>query len=77
MPPSHAATDAPAPLKPELVARARDVPVVPPFTGAQVPMVRAPSVEAPAAEAREKRKFPKVRRARLTQWFKGTGGAPR
>ncbi|WFD20467.1 hypothetical protein MCAP1_002711 [Malassezia caprae] len=66
---SHQATDAPAPLKPELLARARDVPPPPSFTGAQVPMVRAPSAEARAPEAREKRKFPK--------WFKSTGGAAR
>ncbi|WFD27890.1 hypothetical protein MNAN1_002898 [Malassezia nana] len=64
--PSRNATDAPAPLKPELLARARDVPAPPSFAGAQVPMTRAPSLETPATEARGKRKLPKVRVVLLT-----------
>ncbi|WFD31186.1 hypothetical protein MSPP1_002220 [Malassezia sp. CBS 17886] len=54
-----------APLRADLLARARDVPTPPAF-GSHVPSVRGPAGDAPndardARDAREKRKFAKVR----------------
>lgn len=56
------ATDAPAPLRSELLSKAREMPPAPSFT-TQVPSVRhknAEDVPSDAQNAREKRKFPKV-----------------
>lgn len=56
------ATDAPAPLRSELLSKAREMPPAPSFT-TQVPSVRhknADEVPSDTQNAREKRKFPKV-----------------
>lgn len=53
---------------------------MPSFTGTQVPSVRTEN-SGDAKDAREKRKFPKVRSQRakpasdFPQWFKSTGGS--
>lgn len=61
---TNAATDMPAPLREDLVAKARDMPPAPSFA-TQIPSVRQKNTEEPSSDAqnaREKRKFPKVRR---------------
>ncbi|WFC95401.1 hypothetical protein MBRA1_002049 [Malassezia brasiliensis] len=66
--PARNATDAPAPLRSDVAARARDMPLPPSFA-TQIPSVRpnaSDGTSSDAQQAREKRKFPK--------WFKSTGG---
>ncbi|PKI82494.1 hypothetical protein MVES_003669 [Malassezia vespertilionis] len=60
------ATDAPAPLLPHLLAKARDMPSAPSFSGAQIPSVRGSDEHTDTRVPSDKRKLPK--------WFKGTRG---
>ncbi|WFD08062.1 hypothetical protein MVES1_003431 [Malassezia vespertilionis] len=54
------ATDAPAPLLPHLLAKARDMPSAPSFSGAQIPSVRGSDEHTDTRVPSDKRKLPKV-----------------
>ena len=71
---SHAA----APLKPDVLGQARDMPIPPTFS---TPSSQS-TTTSDAKDAREKRHFPKVCPTSLGQrtdhqWFKSTGGSTR